>query len=1046
MSGISAQRRVRICVALGTALAAVVALAAPANAAGSPPATPVLVAPADGATTVSSGSTLQVRAGDPEGDPLTVRFYGRPKQGTGSTNPASPFSFLVLPDTQWYSAKPSLSAIYTQQTQWVAANRASLNTAFVAHLGDLAGDPTPDQQWQVASNAQKVLDDAGVPNSVLPGNHDMVLSTGDAPLFRQYFPPSRYANASWNTATTRYGGYLGQNQFGTDPVNRQNMDNYALFSAGGMDFLLLNLEFNAPDYVVDWAKKVLAAYPDRRAIVTTHSYLDYLGNISTQMDRQDGVGNSPQQLWQKLISPSCSIFMVASGHFSIAEGDKAEFNRTDTNSCGQPVLSVLTDYQDRANGGNGWLRYYTFKPSTNAIQATTYSPYLNQYETDANSSFTMPYDMSVRTPVAFTQIGSATVASGGVASVPVPAVADGTDYEWYATADDGTTVTTGPTWSYRTAPAAPTVLARDAFGRTVTNGWGTADVGNVYTLVGATSQYAVANGQGVQTVKAGIQTSAQLKGVSSTSTDVTETFGYDALPNGNSYVWVSGRQLAGGEYGAKLIVSSTGAVRVTAARGDTELASASPAGLSLAGGARVAVRTQVEGTSPTTIRVRAWKAGTTEPTTWQATATDSTAALQAPGWVRSGVYLSSSVTNGPLVVRFDDLQAAPIGTATPPVNQVPTASFTSTTSGLTANVNGSASSDPDGTIASYGWAFGDGTTGAGPTASHAYAAAGTYQVTLTVADNTGATASVTRPVTVTAPAVNQAPTASFTSTTADLTANLNGSASSDPDGTIASYGWAFGDGTAGTGPTASHAYAAAGTYQVTLTVTDNAGATGSVTKPVTVTAPAPTTTLAQDSFTRTTTGGWGSAETGGAWSTSGAASTVSVNNGTGVHSIGPGVRTTTTLAGVSSTQTDLTTTLSLDTMPNGPVYASVIGRVVGSAEYAARVRVLVGGAVELHVERSGTAVTGGTLTGVTLGVGQKLNVRVQVSGTSPTTVRVRAWKAGTTEPTTWFATLTDSTAGLQAAGGVRISTYLSSSTTGGAVNVRYDDLKAVKLP
>ena len=42
------------------------------------------------------------------------------------------------------------------------------------------------------------------------------------------------------------------------------MDNYALFSAGGMDFLLINLEFNAPDYAIDWAKRVLAAYPNRR--------------------------------------------------------------------------------------------------------------------------------------------------------------------------------------------------------------------------------------------------------------------------------------------------------------------------------------------------------------------------------------------------------------------------------------------------------------------------------------------------------------------------------------------------------------------------------------------------------------------------------------------------------------------------------------------------------------------------------------------------------------------------------------------------------------
>jgi hypothetical protein len=68
------------------------------------------------------------------------------------------------------------------------------------------------------------------------------------------------------------------------------------------------------------------------------------------------------------------------------------------------------------------------------------------------------------------------------------------------------------------------------------------------------------------------------------------------------------------------------------------------------------VRLQVEGTAPTTLRARAWKAGTTEPTAWHVTRTDSTAGLQSPGGVRLTSYLSSSATNGPFVVRYDDLR------------------------------------------------------------------------------------------------------------------------------------------------------------------------------------------------------------------------------------------------------------------------------------------------------------------------------------------------------------------------------------------------------
>ncbi|HVF35562.1 MAG TPA: PKD domain-containing protein, partial [Candidatus Saccharimonadia bacterium] len=114
------------------------------------------------------------------------------------------------------------------------------------------------------------------------------------------------------------------------------------------------------------------------------------------------------------------------------------------------------------------------------------------------------------------------------------------------------------------------------------------------------------------------------------------------------------------------------------------------------------------------------------------------------------------------------------------------------------------------------------------------AAAGTYNVQLTVTDNAGATNSITKAVTVSTVA-NAAPVANFTFTTSGLTATFT-DASTDSDGTIASRSWNFGDGTTSTATSPSKTYAAAGTYSVQLTVTDNAGATNSTTKSVTVTS------------------------------------------------------------------------------------------------------------------------------------------------------------------------------------------------------------------
>ena len=59
---------------------------------------------------------------------------------------------------------------------------------------------------------------------------------------------------------------------------------------------------------------------------------------------------------------------MLSGHFH--DGNAGEANRSDLNRCGEPVQQILTDYQDRANGGDGWLRYYTFDPAANTMTAT----------------------------------------------------------------------------------------------------------------------------------------------------------------------------------------------------------------------------------------------------------------------------------------------------------------------------------------------------------------------------------------------------------------------------------------------------------------------------------------------------------------------------------------------------------------------------------------------------------------------------------------------------------------------------------------------------
>ncbi|MGV8909826.1 MAG: PKD domain-containing protein, partial [Propionicimonas sp.] len=386
------------------------------------------------------------------------------------------------------------------------------------------------------------------------------------------------------------------------------------------------------------------------------------------------------------------------------------------------------------------------------------------------------------------------------------------------------------------------------------------------------------------------------------------------------------------------------------------------------------------------------------------------------------------------------------GTVIKPVTTVanasPTAVFNSTVNKLVVSFDAAGSSDSDGTVASYGWDFGDGQSGTGVSPNHTYGAGGPYDVMLTVTDNQGATGTVTHTVTAVG---NVKPVAAFTSTVTNLAVSFTASGSSDPDGTLASYSWDFGDGASGTGVSPNHTYATAKAYDVVLTVTDNNGATDSVTHSVTTVAP--TGPIAQDAFGRTATNGWGTADTGGAWTRYGTASLFSVASGTGqikLTAAGAGPRIA--LDSLSSANTEALVKVTLDKIPNGGGgFVSLGVRTIATTDYRAKVKVAANGVLTLYLVKviNGTETT---LTSTAIGaafnytVGSTLQIRAQATGTSPTTVRAKVWKTTQTEPSAWQLTTTDSSAGLQTAGGVGVVTYLSSTSTNFPIVVSFDDL------
>lgn len=290
--------------------------------------------------------------------------------------PPPSFTIVVLPDTQKYTnpRNGGLPAMFTSQTQWIVNNQVARNIVFVLHEGDIT-DLNDDPGWINAKASLDLLDGV-VPYALAVGNHDG-LNTGsqNTALFNQYFPLSKFQGLP------TFGGVF-------EPGKMENC--YHLFSAGGVNWLVLALEFGPRDVVLAWADQVVAAYPLHRVIIVSHTHMysdDTLhGSSPTHNWRPvEGYGreNNGDDVWNKFIRKHGNIMFAFNGHVLndgqgrwIGTGDK-----------GNAVYQMLCNYQMDTNGGNGYLRIIEFNPAQDKISATSYSPYVDQSKTDPQNQF-----------------------------------------------------------------------------------------------------------------------------------------------------------------------------------------------------------------------------------------------------------------------------------------------------------------------------------------------------------------------------------------------------------------------------------------------------------------------------------------------------------------------------------------------------------------------------------------------------------------------------------------------------------------------------------
>ncbi|GAA1853943.1 hypothetical protein GCM10009751_08350 [Myceligenerans crystallogenes] len=374
---------------------------------------------------------------------------------------------------------------YTSVMDWVTRNAADRKIAYVAHTGDIIENNIrpfgPELEAQVrgefefASGAQGRIDAAGIPNGVVAGNHDNQ-SGQDPTLYDEHFGPGRYEAAARNWENASYGGTM-------TPGSNEN--HYDLFTAGGLDFVVVGLSYGVTRAEAEWAASVLQRYPDRNGILLTHDYIE----PSASPDGRGAAfgGSDGPLLYNLLVRDNPNLFLVLAGH---RHGVGTNVRPPVADEIGHGVVELLADYQfytvradrlglqafhdpaTRLRFGASFFRMLQFDVDRGELHVDTYSPLLDEFgatEYDEDRRFNglednmvLPVDLTSRATSFATEslvvydgreeIGRVVTASGEVARAEWTGLQPGRTYAWFVTAETtgGGRSTASPSW-FRTA-------------------------------------------------------------------------------------------------------------------------------------------------------------------------------------------------------------------------------------------------------------------------------------------------------------------------------------------------------------------------------------------------------------------------------------------------------------------------------------------------------------------------------------------------------------------------------------------------------------------
>ena len=295
------------------------------------------------------------------------------------------YTFAVIPDTQIVAendvtkGQTNLAKLY----DWIVANKESKNIQFVFGLGDVT-DNNNDAEWTLAQTQNEKLLAAGIPYSVVRGNHDL-----------SWYGKDKEAE---NYTVDDYTNYIGTEayraQFGGFYSEDNVANSWTTLEVAGIKYLMITLDWGAKDAILNWASDIIYQHPDHNVIITTHAYLFRDGTTIDDGDlvppSANGGVNDGDDMWDKLVSKHENIVLVMSGH---DPNENIIVNRS-TGDNGNTVTAMLIDAQDAEaqEGSMGMVALLHFSADGKTVQVEYYSTAKEKYFM-AENQFTTQLDV-----------------------------------------------------------------------------------------------------------------------------------------------------------------------------------------------------------------------------------------------------------------------------------------------------------------------------------------------------------------------------------------------------------------------------------------------------------------------------------------------------------------------------------------------------------------------------------------------------------------------------------------------------------------------------